>query len=154
MMPVILQMLKFGLLLLLYLFILRIFYFILSDLRRTSAKTGIVRGKERPRDGAELVVTESADHAVGHGDTFKIDGQITIGRGGNNLIRINDSFVSHNHAKIIFSDGQYFLEDLDSINGTYINGVRLNGRVPLTHGDVIRIAGVTFKFVRWAYEVE
>ncbi len=153
-MRVVFLVLKFGLLAILYLFILRVFHFILTDLRRVSAKgANRTPGKQVP-SGAELVVTESNDPAVRPGEVIKLSAATRVGRGKHNHLSLTDSFVSHDHMQIIFKQGKFFLEDLNSINGTYINGVRVKEPVSLSHGDAIRIAGVSFKFVRWEYEVE
>lgn len=153
-MRVIFLVIKFGVLAITYLFIIRVFYFILSDLNRVSQKGGAPQARPQPQSGAELVVTGSSDPLLRPGEIFILGDNTRLGRGPHNHVNIADTFVSHDHAQIIFKTGKHFLEDLGSINGTYINGVRVSGAMPLAHGDVIRIAGVTFKFVRWQYEVE
>ncbi|MCL4439469.1 MAG: FHA domain-containing protein [Firmicutes bacterium] len=154
-MRVLLLVLKFGLLAIIYLFIIRVFYFILTDLRRVPSRAvGRPDGRPAVGAGAELVVIESNDPSVRQGEVIHLTGKTRIGRGGSNNVIVTDNFVSHDHAQIIFRQENFYLEDLDSVNGTYINGVRVNEAMPLAHGDTIRIAGVTFKFVRWNYEVE
>ncbi|MDT3698223.1 MAG: FHA domain-containing protein [Thermincola sp.] len=153
-MGVILLVLKFGLLAVLYAFILRVFYFIFNDLRQSAGKPAADHMAQTPSFGAELVVTESSDPALRQGDIIKLGYKTTVGRGANHQIALTDTFVSHDHAAIIFQKRNYYLEDLNSVNGTYINGVRVNQPVSLNHGDTIKIAGVTFKFVRWEYEME
>jgi pSer/pThr/pTyr-binding forkhead associated (FHA) protein len=57
------------------------------------------------------------------GLTFDVkDGVTTIGRSSDNSISIQDLSVSRKHAKITFSRDRYFIEDLASQNGTWING--------------------------------
>lgn len=153
-MQVILLVLKFGLLVVIYAFILRVFYFILHDLRRSSGKLTLDHRELTQSFGAELVVTESHDQAIRQGQIVKLGYKTTIGRGANHQIPLTDTFVSHGHAVIIFQKRNYYLEDLNSVNGTYINGMRVNEPVLLKHGDTIKIARVTFKFVRWENEVE
>lgn len=154
-MRIILLVIKFGLLAILYAFILRVFYFIVNDLRRAAGKGQVPKAASPlPSLGAELVVTESKDPAVHQGEIIKLGYKTTIGRAANHRIVLSDTFVSHDHAVIIFQNRNYYLEDLNSVNGTYINGMRANEPVSLKHGDTIKIAGVTFKFVRWEYEVE
>lgn len=52
---------------------------------------------------------------------------ITIGRGSNNDVVINDGVVSTNHARITVSDiGEIYIEDLNSKNGTFVNGKRIS----------------------------
>ncbi|QGX40544.1 FHA domain-containing protein [Permianibacter aggregans] len=82
------------------------------------------------------------------------EGSLTIGRHPNCNIQIQDSAVSGNHAKLEAKRNEhfpqfleYFLSDLDSTNGTYINEKKLTKRERLRHNDVVRIAWNTFKFI-------
>lgn len=70
---------------------------------------------------------------------YHFDGpEITIGRAEGNDIRINNLSVSRRHAKIIREQREYLLLDLESSNGTYVNGVRVS-RVKIASGDKIGI---------------
>ncbi|PKM81723.1 MAG: hypothetical protein CVU89_08200 [Firmicutes bacterium HGW-Firmicutes-14] len=153
-MAVILLVLKFTLIAIIYFFILKVFRIALADLKRVSKRKGDRSAEGIPVSGAELVVTGSTDPAIRQGEVFRLKKLTGIGRNRDNTVNIQDSFVSHDHARIIFKEGSYILEDLDSVNGTFINGARIKDPVTLEHGDAVRIAGVTFKFVRWEYEVE
>ena len=62
----------------------------------------------------------------------------TIGRKAVNDIHLDNLAVSGSHAKILLLGGDCFLEDLESTNGTYVNGDRANKHV-LKHGDKITI---------------
>ena len=66
---------------------------------------------------------------------------ITIGRNKeNNDIVVNDSKVSRNHLQIIRDDqGNFSVLDLNSTNGTYVNGKRISGEVPLKVADELKI---------------
>jgi diguanylate cyclase (GGDEF)-like protein len=58
-----------------------------------------------------------------HGHSYVIEGKTAqIGRGPSNHVRLNDPSVSRKHVKIYRDNGQYFIEDLQSRNGTWING--------------------------------
>ncbi len=61
----------------------------------------------------------------------------TIGRYPDNDIVIEESHVSHKHCRVLRSGNDYFIEDLESSNGTYINGVRIEGRTRLHNNDLI-----------------
>lgn len=72
---------------------------------------------------------------------------IKIGRSNTNDIVISDMTVSSEHAKIIISElGHIQVKDLNSKNGTYINGTRITNEVTITASDEIKVAGV---FVDW-----
>ena len=68
------------------------------------------------------------------------DDELVIGRGTDADIVLPERQVSRYHLKIIFRDGRYYLEDLDSKNGTFLNGQQVKGTVSLQDGDEIQIA--------------
>ncbi len=79
------------------------------------------------------------------GRRFPLDGDGTlIGRQPDVAVYLDSLSVSRNHARVFSQHGAYFIEDLDSSNGTYLNGVRLKGRAPLTEHDELRIGPYTF----------
>ena len=59
---------------------------------------------------------------------------------------LDNAAVSRQHAQILESHGSYFLEDMRSRNGTYLNEELLEGRKELQDGDLIRICDVTYRF--------
>ncbi len=70
----------------------------------------------------------------------------TIGRISNNDIVIISDIVSRNHARIVKENERYYIEDLDSANGVYLNSIRV-GKVPLKYGDEIKIGRTVLTFV-------
>lgn len=142
------------LLVILYLFIFRIVVLILKDLRRERAGGHEPAGTPVRGRTPALVVTESDEPRHPPGQQIALDRVVYIGRGDENQVKLAASYASHRHARIILREGKYFLEDLGSTNGTYINGVRITEPVMLREGDLIRAAGVTLRFVRWEHEVE
>jgi len=65
-------------------------------------------------------------------------GSITIGRGPDNSIAIDNLAISSHHAEIKSEQGHLVIEDLDSLNGTFVNSQRVK-RSALKHGDVVSI---------------
>jgi len=63
----------------------------------------------------------------------------TIGRGQENTIRLDDLSVSRRHARIAYRQGGYWLSDLGSMGGTWVNGTRLNAPRRIAAGEVIDI---------------
>ena len=63
----------------------------------------------------------------------------TLGRGQENTIRLDDLSVSRRHARIAFRQGGYWLSDLGSMGGTWVNGTRLSAPRRLAAGEVIDI---------------
>src|SRR5690606_2358564 len=65
--------------------------------------------------------------------------EYSIGRAEANTIRLTERNVSRSHALLHRQRDQWFLEDLQSYNGVYVNGVRIGGRQELAHGDLVQI---------------
>jgi|SRR5690625_1537572 len=78
---------------------------------------------------------------------YSIEDVLTLGRQGDNDIVIKDPFVSKKHLKIVEDEEEYYLEDLNSSNGTFLNGERIQDAVRLSNGDKISIGNVEFLFV-------
>jgi serine phosphatase RsbU (regulator of sigma subunit) len=64
---------------------------------------------------------------------------IVIGRQPDADVYLESLAVSRHHAELVCEDGLFFVEDLGSSNGTYVNGHRIAGRVPVTERDTIQI---------------
>lgn len=91
---------------------------------------------------AKLIVTD------GTGATREVPltkERVTIGRSPDNDIALNDKAVSGHHAVVITILQDSFLEDLDSTNGTQVNGKQV-AKHPLSNGDVISIGRNTLKY--------
>ncbi len=74
------------------------------------------------------------------------EGEVRIGRGSDSHLRIAESWVSRNHAAIRMRRGEARLRDLDSHNGTFVNGERVTGERVLAAGDLIAVCSVTIAF--------
>jgi signal transduction histidine kinase/pSer/pThr/pTyr-binding forkhead associated (FHA) protein len=91
---------------------------------------------------ATLFVIRGIDQGV----RFELDGTtFQIGRDSSNTIQIHDSEVSRHHAEIRFNDGEYVLSDLNSSNGTYVNGRRID-RHKLESGDQVQAGSTLMLF--------
>jgi pSer/pThr/pTyr-binding forkhead associated (FHA) protein len=71
--------------------------------------------------------------------------QVSIGRSPQSDIFIDNPAVSFHHAKIFNQGGVYYVQDLTSLNGTFLNGVRIS-QAPLSHGDAITVGKHTVRF--------
>jgi pSer/pThr/pTyr-binding forkhead associated (FHA) protein len=71
--------------------------------------------------------------------------RITLGRALDNMIRLEDGTVSHHHATLLLEDSNYKLRDLNSTNGTRVNGMRIV-ETRLNNGDQIRLGSVEMRF--------
>lgn len=80
------------------------------------------------------------NRGTGDSSRFLIDADITnVGRHPESDIFLDDITVSRHHAKFVRSGGGLYLEDLGSLNGTYVNRTLLDGRTVLREGDEIQI---------------
>jgi len=71
---------------------------------------------------------------------------IVIGRGRDCVISILDERISRQHTEIYFDGEAFFVSDLGSFNGTYLNGELLGDTRPLEHDDQLQIGPVGFRF--------
>ncbi len=84
------------------------------------------------------------------GGLFELDGRNdawVIGRAGSADVHIADSRVSRRHARISGGEGGWFLEDLGSANGTWLNGAHVGRRVALRPGDAIALGSTVLVFL-------
>src|SRR5512135_43549 len=70
-----------------------------------------------------------------------IEERITMGRAVDNTVRLEDGTVSHHHAIVLVEGSEYKLRDLNSTNGTRVNGLRIV-ESKLHDGDAIRLGSV------------
>ena len=93
---------------------------------------------------AHLLVIQGVDQ----GQRFELDDRDSgMGRGVQNRIRIHDTEASRLHARISFSAGRHVLTDLNSSNGTYVNGAPVRVR-ELLHGDEIQAGRTVLRFIQ------
>lgn len=74
---------------------------------------------------------------------------ITIGRSQNNNVVLKDPLVSRHHLQIVENGGRYWIIDLGSTNGTYVNGVRVRGRVEVDIAAVVKIGNTVLPWQRY-----
>ncbi len=72
------------------------------------------------------------------------EGEFTVGSVGDNAISCNNPLISPNHIKLKYQGNQWFLRDLNSKYGTFVNGISVSNTadISLQHGDVIFIMGL------------
>ncbi len=78
---------------------------------------------------------------------YSLEDNIFIGRSNQNNIVIKDPYISKRHLHIVKDEGHYYLEDMGSVNGTFVNGNKIMDVIRLRNGDRIRIGQVEFLFV-------
>ncbi|MCD4654475.1 FHA domain-containing protein [bacterium] len=71
---------------------------------------------------------------------------LTIGRSPVNLVQINDKSVSRRHAQLRLDGDSYFVMDLKSANGTYVNGRKIVRPTRLDHGDLLQVGEIVLRY--------
>lgn len=80
--------------------------------------------------------------------TFELRARNTLGRHPDNTIQVLDKIVSKEHCIIELRGAEFFLKDLGSLNGTYVNGQRVDGEIRLTEGAEISLGQTRGHFIR------
>ena len=84
------------------------------------------------------------------GQQFKLAEELAIlGRHPDCDIVLDAGAVSRQHAQVRFADGEYFIEDLGSRNGTFVNEAKIEGRYKLEDQDRVQICDLDFLFHRF-----
>ena len=127
-------------LVLLYLFLFGIARALLRDLRAAAREPTVELGR--------LVVLASPGGEPEAGTSIRLDAITTLGRDVNNAIVVDDDFVSSEHAVLTFRGRTWYVEDLSSTNGTFVNGSPVEGVAPLGYGDEIQLGQVRLRLDR------
>jgi FHA domain len=143
--------LKFAFLAVLYLFLLWVARSALRELRRTSAPAPEATGVHPIGPGGRAAATDAVlvvqrGGGLEPGERYDLFGGLTIGRSGDADVRIEDRFASSIHARIYSRGPNYYVEDMNSTNGTFLNGARLDGEAQLGDLDELRIGDTELRF--------
>jgi len=125
---------------LLYLFLFGIARMLLRDLSAAA--------REPTTELGRLVVVASPAGEPAEGSTLALDAITTLGRDVNNAIVIDDQFASAQHAILTFRGRTWYVEDMKSTNGTFINGSPVDGVAPVGYGDEVQIGRVRLRLER------
>lgn len=152
-----LTILKLCLLALLYLFFLRVLRAVWTEVNppkgvpadgpapAPASPVAAGRGGRRrsaPVGPQVLCITEPAARA---GEQWTLDGELTLGRHAGSTVVLDEQFVSQHHARLFRRDGEVFVEDLGSTNGTWVNGERATGQRPVRPGDQLQVGNVVLE---------
>ena len=77
--------------------------------------------------------------AEGRGRIFDLGDEVTVGRASGCGVALNDAFTSQLHARVFRRNGETWIEDLGSTNGTFVNAKKLGSPVPLHPGDRLQV---------------
>ncbi|MCE7945948.1 MAG: FHA domain-containing protein [Chloroflexi bacterium CFX4] len=110
------------------------------DFRTASAEVDT-----RTRKRGRLIVIGVEDGGTPSGKSYPLLPLTSLGRAPTNTVILEDSFASGEHALITLRDGQWWLEDRGSSNGTLLNGYLVEEPVVLSTGDVIAVGRIALK---------
>jgi hypothetical protein len=153
--PFVLLVLKAAFLALLYFFIFRAVRAVVVDLRATprrarGAETKPARAARPVRRGgkAPTVVVVRGENGRKAGSHKLAGTAVQIGRAEACHIRPEDTYVSQFHARLYSKNGAWYVEDLGSTNGTYLNRQRLTSPAEVQAGDEIRVGKTVLELRR------
>jgi hypothetical protein len=134
-----LWLLRLLFLALLYAFLYFVVRVLLRDLK------AVAKG---PAELGRLTILASPRGEPPAGFAFPLDAVTSLGRDVNNTIVLDDPFASSEHAVLTFRGRAWYIEDRTSTNGTYVNGVPVEGLGPLGFGDEVQIGEVRMRLDR------
>lgn len=147
-----LTILKFCFLALLWLFFVRVLWAVWAEVNAPApAAAGTGSGVAAPArattsESTRLKVVEPADR---RGTTYQLGDELTVGRASGCQVALpDDSYASQLHARIFRKDGRYWLEDLGSTNGTYLNAKPVTSPVALRRGDRVQVGRTVLEVTR------
>ena len=143
--------LKFGFLAVLYLFLFWVSRSALRELRQTTAPAPEATGFHPLGPGGRAAATDAFlvvlnGGGLNPGERFDLFGGLSIGRSGDADVRIDDRFASGIHARLYSRGASYYVEDMGSTNGTFLNGARLDGEAEISDLDEVKIGDTEFRF--------
>ena len=100
-----------------------------------------------PPDDAPACIVLIYGGDLGTRTELRADAEVTVGRDEDNTIAIDLSTLSRHHARFFQRDGWYWVEDLESTNGTFVEEEEVTEATQLRNGDIVRLGGVVFKFI-------
>lgn len=167
-----LLLLRLGFLVLLWVFVFAIVYALRSDLfgqraRRLPAQQAAAFPAAASAASAPAPITEPTAHRAppqagattakrlvitsGPREGVEIDlpaEQLTIGRSGESGLVIRDDYTSTHHARLMLWNDQWVVQDLDSTNGTFLDGARVTVPTPVPLGTPVTIGTTSFELRR------
>lgn len=138
-----LTVLKFCLLAVLYLFFFRVLRAVWAEVTGPAvAAPAPTRSRPakvtraRSTGGGKLRVVEPPET---RGQVYDLGEELTLGRAAGCQVTLDDTYVSQLHARLFRRDGQLFVEDLGSTNGTYVNRKKVTAPIIMRRGDQLQV---------------
>lgn len=136
---------EWFILLLRIVFIFLLYFFLFQVIRvilREMQAFGAARAGRAEEPGGILIVKAPGNSGLRPGARLELEPVTVIGRHPRATVQIDDGFVSSEHAQVTWNGDGWWITDLDSTNGTLLNGKRVSAPMELSFGDVIEIGDV------------
>lgn len=141
-MPLVRLVFKVVIILLIYIIIFWALKIMYKDI-----KGGNKKRKASRQLGLEVLKIGDMQSNLKVGSVIPIHNKLTIGRREDNILVLHDQYVSGYHSEIFVKNDNYFIRDLNSTNGTLLNGKRIEKTINLKIDDEISIGEYLFKVI-------
>ncbi len=144
--PALVRLLTLCLLALIYLFFMRVVYAVWTEVRPARApKERAVRQRRVRSNTTRLVLIAPAEQA---GRVHVVGDELHVGRAAGCEVTVDDTYASQRHARIFRRDGELYVEDLGSTNGSYLNREKVSRPTVMKEGDRLQIGATVFEVSR------
>jgi len=134
-----------------YAFVIIVYMFILSIVRLVYLDITDAKRQDMAQNGAIAylkLINLRRNLKFKMFESYSVKENTTIGRSKRCHVFIDDPFLSKNHARIFLKDGYFYVEDLGSTNGSFLNGRRLGSQpVRIKDSDKLSFGNISFIFV-------
>jgi len=117
-------------------FVALLFLFLWQIARTITIHLGVRERSSRRRRAKEIVIVRSDSQA---GLEIPIDSVVVLGRSDQADVMLDDSYASEFHLRFSIDDGDLYVQDLGSTNGTYVNGRRITAPIAVSRGDAVQV---------------
>jgi len=129
----------------LFIVALYLFLFLLAALLRRELRQSASPSEER--GPADLLLVDPAESGLDAGERIPLLALSRVGRSADNDVVLDDTFVSTEHARLVWNGRGWVVEDLKSTNGTRVNGHPVKKTTAVKPGDTIEFGRVKGKLV-------
>jgi len=132
--PLVVNLLKVGVVVVIYLFLAVVVRAVRAQVTAPAARPAAAKAPAPPPP--VLVVTAPEGSA---GRQIEVRRTVVVGRGEAADVTLDDDFTSERHARFDNQGGALYVDDLGSTNGTFVNGEKIEERTALAVGDAVRV---------------
>ena len=139
---------------LLYLFFLRVLRAVWTEMNARPTAPAVQAPAVKRRAGSAgtrgrvartTPSSRSLEPAALRGRAFALDEEITLGRAAGCQVPLDDAYASQVHARVFQREGHWYVEDLGSTNGTYLNRRRVAGPMVIKRHDRLQIGNTVLE---------